>query len=261
MMHNRIALIGIETEEYNCIKQHYKGAIITHDFIPKMVVKDGILYIEKNNGIGMLPVDKVIYYGIYENDFDFITGLALWNGPCYPNPHAMMDCRLKIPCLIKSLTYSRFAVPRGFISAGASVHTAEDTVAKWGNWHCGENKHRFQGYWESKETATIEPFFEGEAVRIMIVGSYHWQIKLEGKSWLKSIHPATAHFMEIDPDLLADTLYIKEKLGLDMIGNDYIIAKDGKKYLLEVNHIPNISRFKALQEAYQKTLIKWLQEQ
>jgi hypothetical protein len=75
--YNRIALVGIEQEEYDSIKAQYSGHIIWHQSIPKIVVKDTVLYMEKSNGIGMLPVDKVVYYGIYDNDFDFIAGLAI----------------------------------------------------------------------------------------------------------------------------------------------------------------------------------------
>lgn len=258
LVHNRIALIGIEYEEYEVIKSNYIGSIIWHQAIPKIVVNNGVLFIEKENGIGMLPVDKVIYYGIYENDFDFISGLALWNGNCFPNATAMMDCRLKIPCLVKAMKYSKFSSPRGFVSAESEVLVERDTVAKWGNWHCGENKHRFTGLWKSQYPSTIEPYFEGDAVRIMIVGNHIWQIKLEGATWLKSIHPDSACFMEIDQELLNDTLQIKKQMNMDMIGNDYIVCNDGSKYLLEVNHIPNITRFEEVRQAYLETVIHWI---
>lgn len=48
------------------------------------------------------------------------------------------------------------------------------------------------------------------------------------------------------------------KLQMDMIGNDYMVAKDGSKYLLEVDHIPNITRFEAVREVYLATVIGWL---
>lgn len=258
--YNRIALVGIEQEEYEVIRANYSGLILWHQAIPKIVVKDQVLYMEKANGIGMLPVDKVVYYGIYDDDFDFIAGLAIWKGACYPNAAAMLDCRFKIPCLVKALLYTQFSAPRGFISAGASINVMEDTVAKWGNWHCGENKHRFKGEWDSEFTATTEPYFEGEAVRIMVIGDKHWQIKLEGETWLKSIHPDSAGFMPIDAELLADTLHIQKAMQMDMIGNDYIVGKDGKKYLLEVNHIPNITQFEAVREAYLATIIAWIND-
>lgn len=255
----RIALVGIEMEEYQVIRSGYKGLIIWHQSIPKIVIKNGILFMEKENGIGILPVDKVVYYGIFDNDFDFITGLAVWNGACFPNAEAMMDCRLKIPCLVKAMKHSRFDAPRGFVSAETEVTVDTDMVAKWGNWHCGENKHRFTGDWKSEMASTVEPYFEGEAVRIMVIGNQYWQIKLEGDTWLKSIHPDTACFMEIDQDLLDDTLHLMKTLKMSMIGNDYIVCKDGSKQLLEVNHIPNITRFEEVRSAYLETVMAWIQ--
>ncbi|WP_428225641.1 hypothetical protein [Flavobacterium sp.] len=258
MLHHRIALVGIEADEYQVIKQNYDGHIIWHEAIPKILVKDGTLFVEKQNGIGMLPVDKVVYYGIYDNDFDFITGLALWNGACFPNPLAMLECRLKIPCLIKAMQLTKFPHQRGFVSANTEVNTNVPTVAKWGNWHCGENKEKFQGEWTSSFSSTLEPYFEGDAVRIMNIGDTYWQIKLEGEDWLKSIHPDNACFMEIDQELLADTKHIKQHLGMDMIGNDYIVMPNGAKKLLEVNHIPNITRFEEVRQAYLETVINWI---
>lgn len=258
MKHNRIALVGIEANEYKEIKQNYEGQIIWHEAIPKILLNDGTLFVEKQNGIGMLPVDKVVYYGIYDNDFDFITGLALWNGPCFPNPLAMLECRLKIPCLIKALQLTKFPHQRGFVSANTEVNLIKETVAKWGNWHCGENKEKFIGEWTSSFTSTLEPYFEGNAVRIMNIGDTYWQIKLEGENWLKSIHPDNAGFMEIDQELLADTKQIKQHLGMDMIGNDYIVMNNGDKKLLEVNHIPNITRFEEVRQVYLETVINWI---
>ncbi|MBN9284453.1 MULTISPECIES: hypothetical protein [unclassified Flavobacterium] len=260
LLYNRIALVGIEPEEYDIIQANYQGHIVWHQAIPKILIKDGTLLMEKQTGVGMLPIDKVVYYGIYENDFDFITGLALWGGDCFPNALGMMDCRLKIPCLVKAMQYSRFSSPRGFISEDTEMDTQTDTVAKWGNWHCGENKHRFSGYWKSEEASVIEPFFSGEAVRIMIIGTEAWQIKLEGATWLKSIHPDEACFMPVDPELLEDSKQLMEKLRMDMIGNDYILGDNGTKYLLEVNHIPNITRFESVRLTYLHTVIAWIKK-
>jgi hypothetical protein len=258
MRYNRIALVGIEELEYQHIKSNYDGHIIWHQALPKIFIWEGVLFMEKENGIGMLPVDKVVYYGIFDNDLDFISGLTLWGGECYPNPRAMLDCRLKIPCLIKALELTKFGSQRGFVSANTEITIKTDAVAKWGNWHCGENKERISHEWTSGHASTLEPFFEGESVRIMNIGEHYWQIKLEGDNWLKSIHPETACFMEIDPDLLEDTKHIKNTLKMDMIGNDYIVMDNGEKKLLEVNHIPNVTRFENVREAYLSTVTEWI---
>lgn len=247
----RLAIIGLHAPEYTHLRPRHFGPVVHHETLPKVLVRDGKLFVERSSGVGMVEVDKVVYYGIFADDLDVIAALALWGGPCFPDPHAMLDCRLKLPCLVRSLRYTRFGGPwRGYVSPGVSLSTPRELVAKWGNWHCGENKERVNGDYESTQSAILEPFFPGEAVRIVLIGDRHWQIRLTGDDWLKSIHPADADFMPVDAELLEDSRNIQRGLGLSFLGNDYIVGEDGRKYLLEVNHIPNVTRFGALREAY-----------
>lgn len=260
-MKKRICIIGLTQELVAEITQSFDGMFIHHESsVPQIIVDKGQLLVERNNGAGMLPVDKVIFHGIFPNDFDLLTGLSIWDGPCYPNAHAMMNCRLKLPCLARALKVSKFNSQRGFITAQTSIKIKEERVAKWGNWHCGENKAKFNTSWTSEEASVLEPFFEGESVRVVIIGEQQMQIKLEGKDWLKSIHDNTANFMEIDQELLEDTLNIKEAFGMDMIANDYIVGTNGEKHLLEVNHIPNVTRFEKLQQLYIDEIKIWINQ-
>jgi hypothetical protein len=190
---------------------------------------------------------------------DFLTGLALWNGPALPNAQGMMDCRLKLPCLARALRYTKFGTPsRGYAAQGAPIHVEGTYVAKWGNWHCGENKERISGDWTSPEPSIIEPFFSGQAVRVLIIGDKAWQIRLEGSDWLKSIHAPNADFMDIDLELLEDTDQVRKGFGLELVANDYIVSDDGTRHLLEVNHIPNVTRFPEIWEYYRDYVIDWL---
>jgi len=255
-MKERLCLIGLDQAEYEIIRDAYNGPIMWLESVPKIVVSGEKLFVESNKGLGMLLVDKVVYHGIYDDDFDFLSGLAMWDGKCFPNPYAMMNCRLKLPCLVRALRASNFASKRGYISKDTALETSSIKVAKWGNWHCGENKEKFTGTWMSQHSSIIEPFFEGEAVRIILIGEQAWQIKLEGEDWLKSIHSDKAGFMEIDQELLADTIQIRDALEMNLIANDYIVGKDGKKHLLEVNHIPNVTRFEELRKAYLDFVVK-----
>jgi hypothetical protein len=207
--------------------------------------------------VKMLPVSKVIYHGIYEDDLDFIAALALWGGECLPNARAMMDCRLKLPCLVRALEYTQFGDVRGYVSPYARFDSETERVAKWGNWHCGENKERFTGSWTAEQPSIVEPFLQGQAVRGVIVGEHYWQIRLEGDDWLKSIHHAKAAFMDVDEELMCDTWQVKDGFGLEIIANDYIVADDGTKHLLEVNHILNVTRFPEIWEAYRDFAVEW----
>ncbi|MEL7433045.1 MAG: hypothetical protein AAFN11_03785, partial [Chloroflexota bacterium] len=110
----------------------------------------------------------------------------------------MLDARLKLPCLVRALDVTQFPMQRDYASAHVRYSTSGERVAKWGNWHCGENKIRFDARWTGDQASYIEPFISGDAVRIVLIGDQYWQIKLEGEDWLKSIHADDAHFMPVD---------------------------------------------------------------
>ena len=260
-MQKRLCVIGLDKTVFQEIRKSFFGPVIFHETIPKYLVSKGRLFVQKSNGIGMLEVDKVVFHGIFENDFDLITALTIWGGDCYPNALGMMNSRLKLPCLARALKVSKFNSERGMISENTEINVSEETVAKWGNWHCGENKFKFNKNWISQAPSIIEPFFEGDSVRIVQIGATSLQIKLEGKNWLKSIHDADADFMVIDKELLDDTIKIKKELNLDMIANDYITSSSGEKHLLEVNHIPNVTRFDKLKSVYVSEVINWVNKE
>lgn len=260
-MTDKVLIVGFDEPEFMAIKNRLDVGIgvVAHELLPKIVVKDGQLFAESRRGPWMVPISKVVFHGIFEDDLDFIAGLALWGGPCLPNARAMMDCRLKLPCLVRALQFSRFAAPlRGYVSPGARFETETERVAKWGNWHCGENKARFSDSWMSENACTVEPFLSGRAVRIVLISDRYWQIGLEGESWLKSIHDPRAAVMEVDAELLADARAVRDGFGLELLANDYIVSQDGSRHLLEVNHIPNVTRFPEIWEAYLEHVVDWL---
>jgi hypothetical protein len=258
-MREVLCLVGLDEPESQEIRDMLDSPVIAHDILPEIVVLDGVLSVEYRGR--MVPVSKLVYHGIFEDDLDFITGLALWGGPVYPNPVAMMNCRLKLPCLVRALQYTRFGEPaRGYASAHARINTDSERVAKWGNWHCGENKVRFQGTTTLTEPSIIEDFLPGKAVRIVMIGEHYWQIQLEGDDWLKSIHHTDAGIIdEVDAELLADTRAVRDGFGLSIIANDYIVGLDGSRHLLEVNHIPNVTRFPEIWTVFRNTVVTWLQ--
>ncbi|WP_425397734.1 hypothetical protein [Aeoliella sp.] len=258
-MKRRPCIIGLDEPQIADLRNRIAEPFCAHDTLPRIMVRDGELFVESPSGFGMLPTSRVVFHGIFENDHDLIAGLALWGGPCLPNATGMMDCRLKLPCLVRALQLSQFPSPqRGFASANVEYDSAVERVAKWGNWHCGENKARFNGSYRPEEPAIIEHFLEGESVRVVIIGDRYWQIKLEGTEWLKSIHDPTASFMTPDPRLVADTRNIARGFGLEVVANDYIVTNDDRPHLLEVNHIPNVTRFPEIWDAYAEYVVAWL---
>ena len=104
----------------------------------------------------------------------------------------------------------------------------------------------------------IEEFIEGEAVRIMLVGDRFWQIQLTGDSWLRSIHNKGSWEMEVVNDLLRDSINIAKYFDLQTVGVDYMVGNDGNKYLLEVNHIPNVTVFPFVNVAFLDYVENWI---
>lgn len=257
---DRLLLIGFDSTETQDITSWLGVDFISHEMLPRIPIVNGQLEAQHPRQMRMLPISHVIFHGIFENDLDILAALAFWNGPCFPNPMSMMDCRLRLPCLAKALTFSRFGGQRGFVSAGLSYPTESLAVAKWGNWHCGENKETFTTEWIATEPTLVEPFQQGEAIRLLKLGDKSWQIRMTGKDWRKSVHGQGSEIMPIDQELLDDTTTIQRGMNLDIIANDYMVHPF-QRYLLEVNHIPSVTCFPEIWSSYIHTITQWLHDQ
>ncbi len=256
-MDERILLIGFDASESAELAERLPYECVSHEMLPRIVVERGQLFVVSSTSERYLRVSRVVFHGIFEHDLEFLAGLALWGGLCFPNPTAMMNCRLRLPCLVHALKFTKFGgEPRGFASTYGNYTAEKESVAKWGNWHCGENKVRFNGEWVAQEPTLIEPFVVGDAVRLLIIGEPR-QIRLTGTGWLKSVHGDGANFMPADPALVEDTRAIQQGLGLDIIANDYMLSESGP-YLLEVNHIPSVTCFPELWQEYVNVVAEWI---
>lgn len=259
MEKQRLLLVGVEENEVNAIKQQIDCLLVTYDTLPHIKLINNELYVESRlSPERFLRVDKVIYHGIFDDDFAFITLLALWGGACLPDAQGMMDCRLRHSGLVRAVRVSRFGkMPRGMSITPETWQSDTEVVAKWGDWHCGENKHRFSGAWQTSLPTVFEPFIHGEAVRIMLVGNRAWQIQLTGDSWLKSIHHYQSAQMPIDTELLEDAQTLARHFNFEMVGIDYMVGNDGQKFLLEVNHIPNVTVFPFVRDAFVELAVQF----
>lgn len=254
----RLLTVGLDEPEIVDLRARLAGPSVCHSLLPEIRVEDGTLLVERAGGPGLLAVDRVVFHGIFADDYEFLTALALWGGPCLPSALGLLRCRLRLPCLAEALKITRFGrMPRSWLAPGRTIARASDSVAKWGNWHCGENKARFTGEFTATEPTIVEPFIAGEAVRIAIVGEQAWQIRLAGEGWLKSIHHADAAFMAIDEALLADARALARGLGLEVTGIDYMVGADGERHLLEVNHAANVTVFPEIREAFLNWVAAW----
>jgi hypothetical protein len=259
----RLLVIGLDEPELRELKSRLAVPVVGFEMLPRLRLWAGQLSVESPRTDGrFLPVSAVVFHGIFEEDLPALAALALWGGPCFPGARRMMDCRFRIPCLVRSLSVSRFGgLQRGYADRGTEFPAEGVTVAKWGEWHCGEDKNRFEGTWPAREPTLFEQFADGQAVRIQVIGERVWQFRLGGPDWKKSIHGADAAFMEADEDLVADTRRLQEHFGLAILGVDYIVGEDGRRYLLEVNHIPSVTAFEDVRQAYLEEVTRWVVRQ
>jgi hypothetical protein len=259
---SHVLVIGHDEPQSRALAARCPLPVITSEMLPRIRVWRDALEAESSRGSGdYVPISRVVFHGIFEDDGPFLAALCLWGGPCWPRPRGMLDCRSRLPCLVRSLDVTRFGTtPRGFASARAEFLPQGDAVAKWGEWHCGENKERFAEPRRFDEPALVEAFIDGEAVRVQMVGERAWQMRLGGPGWKKSIHDASSALMPPDADLVEDTRRLRDHFGLDIVGVDYMVAHDGTRHLLEVNHIPSVTAFAEVEAAYLEAVVGWLQE-
>lgn len=250
--------IGLEQPEVADLRQRTQSPIVAYEMVPKIRVVDGQLLVrDPDRTWDEVTVTRVVFHGIFENDLPILAALALWGGPCLPSAHGMLDCRPRIANLARTLCVTRFGtLPRGYGDTSIEFHADEPTVAKWGEWHCGENKERFTGTWRCTEPTLFERFIEGTAVRVQLIGTQAWQVRLAGSDWKKSIHDG--QIMDADADLVADTRALQAYFALPVVAVDYMVTPTGEKYLLEVNHIPNVTEFPAMRAAYVEYAATWL---
>ncbi len=256
---NAILLVGLDEPETTELRARLNRPVIAYENLPRIQVDGGTLLVEHPHRMNQfISVDRVVFHAIFEDDHDFLTALALWDGPCLPAACGMMDLRLRIPGLVHALAVTRFgAPPRSYADRGSTVDRPTPHVAKWGNWHCGEDKARFTGPWRAEVPTLIEPFLEGDAVRIILVGDRAWQVRMTGDDWLKSVHHRDAAFMPLDSELLDDTRQLAAHFGLATIGVDYIVTPENTRHLLEVNHVPNVTVFPEVRAAYLDLVAAW----
>lgn len=257
----RVFLLGLDPPEIEELRARVPEALmIAWEYLPRWSLEEGVLRVESKSGSRMLRVDAVVFHGIFEveEDFDLLTALALWGGPCLPSARGLLDARLRLPCLARAVHVSRYGLaPRGLVRGGEPVSVSVPSVAKWGNWHCGENKERFETGITPPEIAVIEPWFDGAAVRVVLLGERAWQIRLEGPGWKKSIHDEAAAFMPLDPELEADARALANHFDLELTGIDYIVGAHGQTHLLELNHVPNVTRFPEIRDAFLEHVVGW----
>jgi len=125
-------------------------------------------------------------------------------------------------------------------------------VLKTGTEHRGIGKYLISSVrdipeWEG--IATMEPYFEGESVRVLIIGSEVFSFKTTNPdSWIKNSPGADIEKCSVPTEMIQHAKECKQYFRLDIAGMDYILEDDGTFHFLEINQYPGLGVFEDTEE-------------
>jgi len=170
---------------------------------------------------------------------------------CWPNPKVLLKMTDRHKVLEECKAYG--LVDHEIYQSDEFVYQIEfPFVLKVGTEHRGIGKHLIQSVkdipeWEG--IATMEPFFEGESVRVLIIGNDTFSFKVTNEtSWIKNGPGADIEKVSVSDELVEHAKNAARYFGLDIAGVDYIVEKDGTPHFLEINQYPGLGLFDDMEE-------------
>jgi hypothetical protein len=117
------ALAGLDEPETTELQRRLHRPVLAFETLPRTRADPGRLLVEHPHFMDhFVPVERVAYHAIFEDDFDFLTALALWGGPCLSGARWMMDLRLRLPGLVRAVAVTLFgSITRGYAGRGSTV--------------------------------------------------------------------------------------------------------------------------------------------
>lgn len=225
----------------------------------RLVTDDGINIRRENRPNEV--IDNIIYYADADDKSIEANNLALLHKlmnyiDCWPTPYFLFDC-LNRHILLENLINHLLAEDRFIGSCGewhfhsnrkekiTKILSNKDFVFKTSLQHRGINKFLVKENcaipsW--KGLATVEPYWEGESVRILITPET-WQASkvVNPSSWIKNSPGGEEQPYKARLQLVNHAHKVAEFLCLDVCGVDYIVEPDGKFHLLEANQYPGLT--------------------
>lgn len=243
--------IGLPEEWVAEIKQRAEVRYIAQSpVVPRVFARSGQTFIESYQTPGrFLQPNIVLWYGYFPNSTIARQALAVSNTPTFPNVRRTLPWDDKMLSVVMVQEVDEKTVPRGYLPPTASGYPEpswdRNTVLKWGNSHCGENKILLRDGIEpliveaTLNSLLSEPFVDGESHRILIVGDHTSQLVYDAVDWRKNVNGKITKLRTVDPDLSERTHKITGHYGLAIAGVDYVIGRMGTM-LLEVNTYPSL---------------------
>lgn len=116
-------------------------------------------------------------------------------------------------------------------------------VLKVGDEHRGEGKYlirRVEDIPQWEGMATAEPFFEGDSVRVLLVGDAVFGVMIHNEHhWIKNSTGARMEGWEPPAAMVEHAQRAKSLFGLEIAGIDYVVGRDGFHFI-ELNPFPRV---------------------
>jgi glutathione synthase/RimK-type ligase-like ATP-grasp enzyme len=209
----------------------------------KFDVKDGRLHRRKSASDDFRGC--VYFADVRDKDIERhnLGVLARSGVPCWPDPAALLALS------------DRHAAMARCVSAGLVQHPVVQApwtkepllpfpyVLKVGDEHRGEGKHLIRSaadivHWDG--IATMEPFFDGESVRVLCLGDRAFGAKIHNDStWIKNAPGASFEPWDPDPAVAAHAQEAMRLFNLEIAGVDYVIDQAGPHFI-ELNPFPRV---------------------
>src|SRR5690606_8530149 len=168
------------------------------------------------------------------------------NIPCWPNPNTLLKMTDRHSVIMECVEYG-LVNHNIFQSDEFAYQIKFPFVLKVGSEHRGIGKFLIRSVKDIPEwdgMATMEPFFEGESVRILIIGQDTFAFKVTNStSWIKNGPGADIEKVSVNDDIINHAKDASRYFGLDIAGVDYIVENDGKFHFLEINQYPGLGLF------------------
>jgi len=188
----------------------------------------------------------------YELELDNLKIIKNSGVPCWPNVDVLMGLSDRHSVMAKCREAGLTTDWSLSVSRGEIINYLDETklpmVIKYGQTHQGEGKYKLENTDESWANlpewdglATVEPFYEGLSVRVLIIGDRVFGVQYHNpNSWIKnSLGCDYDDWAPID-GIVAHAQRAANHFGLEIAGVDYVVEPSGVFHFLEINQFPGL---------------------
>ncbi len=169
---------------------------------------------------------------------------------CWPDPKILLR-------MVNRHEVYKECIEQGFVTNKMLQDIKEHSelnfpfVLKIGTEHRGIGKYLIESIKDIPEfegSCTVEPYYEGDSVRVLIIGEQIFGIQtINDQNWVKNAPGGEIIKKELSEDIIQHAKQVTNYFGLDIAGVDYIVNEDGFHFL-EINQYPGVAGFDDIEE-------------